>query len=127
VVAKTSAVATATAAVPAKPGQPGAKSTAAPGTAVTAAVTAPATAADKAADNLAAEASEAEASAKNLEEMKSKFKPAKKAMAIPTELLGDAKSYDDKLILVKLLTEKEQSRVVLMVKNMLRSNNAVKK
>jgi len=48
-------------------------------------------------------------------------------MAIPTELLGDAKSYDDKLILVKLLTEKEQNRVVLMVKNMLRSNNVVKK
>jgi hypothetical protein len=90
-------------------------------------VTAPATAADKAAAKLAEEASEAEASAKNLEEMKSKFKPAKKAMAVPTELLGDAKSYDDKLILVKLLTEKEQSRVVLMVKNMLRSNNVVKK
>lgn len=63
----------------------------------------------------------------NFEEMRNKFKPAKKSVAIPTELLGDAKSYDDKLILVKILTEKEQSRVVLMVKNMLRSTNAAKK
>jgi hypothetical protein len=48
-------------------------------------------------------------------------------VAVPAELLGDAKSYDDKLILVKLLTEKEQSRVVLMIKNMLRSSGAEKK
>lgn len=63
----------------------------------------------------------------NFEEMRNKFKPAKKPVAVPAELLGDAKSYDDKLILVKLLTEKEQSRVVLMIKNMLRSSGAEKK
>jgi hypothetical protein len=69
----------------------------------------------------------AEDEGQNFEEMRNKFKPAKKPVAVPAELLGDAKSYDDKLILVKLLTEKEQSRVVLMIKNMLRSSGAEKK
>ena len=73
------------------------------------------------------EAASTEDEGPNFEEMKNKFKPAKKAVAVPAELLGDAKSYDDKLILVKLLTEKEQSRVVLMIKNMLRSSGAEKK
>jgi hypothetical protein len=36
-------------------------------------------------------------------------------------MLSGAKSYDDKVVLVRLLTEKEQSRVVLMVKNMLKA------
>ncbi|NBP00454.1 MAG: hypothetical protein EBU90_10085 [Proteobacteria bacterium] len=47
-----------------------------------------------------------------------KFK--KKKLAVPEEFLDNAKSYDDKLIVVKLLTEKEKQRVVLMVKNMLK-------
>ncbi len=51
--------------------------------------------------------------------MKKKFKPKKK-VAVPTDMLSDAKSYDDKLILMKFLTEKEKGRVVLMVKNMLK-------
>ena len=72
-------------------------------------------------------ATEGEADSQNFEEMRNKFKPAKKSVAVPSELLGDAKSYDDKLILVKILTEKEQSRVVLMVKNMLRSTSTEKK
>jgi hypothetical protein len=79
---------------------------------------------DKAA---APDAAAGDAEAPNFEEMKNKFKPAKKSVAVPTELLGNAKSYDDKLILVKILTEKEQNRVVLMVKNMLRSTNTEKK
>ena len=74
-----------------------------------------------------ADAAGGEGDGPNFEEMKNKFKPAKKSVAVPTELLGNAKSYDDKLILVKILTEKEQNRVVLMVKNMLRSTNAEKK
>ncbi len=55
----------------------------------------------------------------DLEAMKKKFKPKKK-VALPTEMLSDAKSYDDKLILMKFLTEKEKGRVVLMIKNMLK-------
>jgi hypothetical protein len=42
-------------------------------------------------------------------------------------MLSDAKSYDDKLMLVKFLTEKEKGRVVLMVKNMLRGIGDAKK
>jgi len=53
-----------------------------------------------------------------LEEMK-KFK-TKKKMAVPDEMLNDAKSYDDKLVLVKMLTEKERNRMVLIIKNLLK-------
>ncbi len=63
----------------------------------------------------------------DLEAMKAKFKPKKKKMAIPTDMLSDAKSYDDKLMLVKFLTEKEKARVVLMVKNMLKGAGSAKK
>ena len=56
----------------------------------------------------------------SVEEMKAKFKPKKKD-TLPEEMLSGAKSYDDKVVLVRLLTEKEQSRVVLMVKNMLKA------
>ncbi len=62
----------------------------------------------------------------NIEEMKKKFKPKKK-VAVPTDMLSDAKSYDDKLMLMKFLTEKERGRVVLMVKNMLKGSAAPKK
>lgn len=62
----------------------------------------------------------------DLEAMKKKFKPKKK-VALPSEMLSSAKSYDDKLVLVKYLTEKEKGRVVLMVKNMLKGAGAPKK
>ena len=73
------------------------------------------------------DAAAGEGDSQNFAEMRDKFKPAKKTVAVPAELLSDAKSYDDKLILVKILTEKEQNRVVLMIKNMLRSTGAEKK
>lgn len=47
-----------------------------------------------------------------------KLKPKKK-LAVPEEFLDGAKSYDDKLMLVKVLTEKEKGRVLLIIKNML--------
>ena len=53
--------------------------------------------------------------------------PKKKKPTLPADMLSDAKSYDDKLMLVKFLTEKEKGRVVLMVKNMLRGMSDVKK
>ncbi len=76
-------------------------------------------AAKPAAATAAAPAEGAAGEGENLEDMKKKFKPKKK-VALPTEMLSDAKSYDDKLILMKFLTEKEKGRVVLMIKNMLR-------
>ena len=48
----------------------------------------------------------------------------KKRMTVPTEFLQEAKSYDDKLVLVKTLTEMEKGRVLLIIKNML--SDAVK-
>ena len=52
-----------------------------------------------------------------------KLKPKKK-LSVPEEFLDGAKSYDDKLMLVKVLTEKEKGRVLLIIKNML--SDAVK-
>lgn len=57
------------------------------------------------------------------EDLKSKlnkFKPKKKKLTVPPEFLEGAKSYDDKLFLVKELTDKEKNRVVLIIKSMLR-------
>lgn len=76
------------------------------------------------ADEKKAPAAGAEAPAEgapNIEEMKKKFKPKKK-VTLPTEMLSDAKSYDDKLLLVKMLTEKERNRMILIVKNMLKDS-----
>ena len=67
-----------------------------------------------------AEENKAESAPESLEEMKKKFKPKKKD-TLPSEMLSGANSYDDKVVLVRLLTEKEQSRVVQMVKNMLKA------
>ena len=59
----------------------------------------------------------------DLEAMKKKFKPKKK-VTLPTEMLSDAKSYDDKLVLVKMLTEKERNRMILIIKNLLKDGFA---
>ena len=48
-----------------------------------------------------------------------KFKPKKPKITVPADFLDGAKSYDDKLVLVKLLTEREKQRVVLMFKKMI--------
>lgn len=50
-----------------------------------------------------------------------KFKPKKPKLAVPEEFLDGAKSYDDKLMLVKFLTEQEKGRVVLMFKKMIQA------
>lgn len=49
-----------------------------------------------------------------------KLKPKKNKLSVPEEFLDNAKSYEDKQMLVQMLTEKEKQRVVLMVKNMLK-------
>lgn len=48
-----------------------------------------------------------------------KFKPKKKKLTVPAEFLQEAKSYEDKLVLVKHLTDKEKGRVLLIIKSML--------
>lgn len=49
-----------------------------------------------------------------------KFKPKKPKLTVPPEFLDNAKSYEDKQVLVKLLAEKEKNRVILIVKAMLK-------
>jgi len=48
-----------------------------------------------------------------------KFKPKKPKITVPADFLDNAKSYDDKLALVKILTEKEKGRVLLIFKKMI--------
>jgi len=48
------------------------------------------------------------------------LKPKKNKLAIPEEFLDNAKSYEDKLVLVKMLTEKEKNRMILIIKNLLK-------
>ena len=53
---------------------------------------------------------------KELEKFKAK---KKKKITVPPEFLQEAKSYEDKLFLVKTLTEMEKGRVLLIIKGML--------
>jgi len=50
----------------------------------------------------------------------SKFKPKKKKLAVPEEFLDNAKSYDDKLVIVKLFADKNKQNTVKLFKNMLK-------
>ena len=59
-----------------------------------------------------------------LERMKKDMAKKKAKLAVPTEFLDNAKSYDDKLTLVKILSEKEKNRVVLLFKKMIQSGMA---
>lgn len=55
-------------------------------------------------------------------------KPAKKKkITVPSDFLEEAKSYEDKLIMVKLLAEKEKGRVMLLLKKMLAPETPKKK
>lgn len=49
-----------------------------------------------------------------------KFKPKKNKITVPAEFLDNAKSYEDKLVLVQHLTEREKGRVLLIIKSMLK-------
>lgn len=56
-----------------------------------------------------------------LEKDLQKFKDKKKKkLTVPPEFLQEAKSYEDKVILVKMLTEKEKNRMILLIKGMLK-------
>ena len=46
-------------------------------------------------------------------------KPKKKKLTVPEGFLEEAKSYEGKLMAVKILVEREKSRVLLMFKKLL--------
>ena len=54
-----------------------------------------------------------------LDKMKKEMAKKKARLAVPTDFLDNAKSYDDKVTLVKILSEKEKQRVVLIFKKMI--------
>ena len=57
------------------------------------------------------------------EEFKKKLnalKPKKKKLSVPEEFLEGAKSYESKLEAIKIITEREKDKVVLMFSNMLK-------
>lgn len=56
-----------------------------------------------------------------------KYKPKKNKITVPDEFLKEAKSYEDKLILVQHLTEKEKGRVLIIIKSMLKGSDKLKK
>lgn len=59
---------------------------------------------------------------KKMEEIKQDMAKKKKAkITVPEGFLDGAKSYDDKLTLVKILSEREKQRVVLLFKKMIQS------
>lgn len=49
-----------------------------------------------------------------------KDKKKKKKIAVPAEFLDNAKSYDDKLIVVKMFAEKNKSAALLLFKSLLK-------
>lgn len=55
------------------------------------------------------------------DELKANLKKFKKKpkLTVPADFLDNAKSYEDKLVLVKLLAEKERGRVLLIFKKMI--------
>ncbi len=58
---------------------------------------------------------------KALAKMKKEMAKKKAKLTVPADFLDNAKSYDDKLTLVKILSEKEKNRVVLMFKKMIQA------
>jgi hypothetical protein len=51
-----------------------------------------------------------------------KFKPKKPKLAVPKEFLENANSYDDKLAMIKILSDREKNRVLLIIKSMLKDS-----
>ena len=58
-----------------------------------------------------------------LRQMRDRIKQEQKKAAkptIPAELLQDANSYEDKLVVVRMMVEQEQSRVASVLKRMIK-------
>ena len=56
----------------------------------------------------------------DLDSLRKKFKTKKHKMAVPTEFLDNAKSYEDKQALMQILADKEKNKMILLVKAMLK-------
>jgi hypothetical protein len=56
----------------------------------------------------------------NLKQELKKHRPKKNKLTVSAEFLKEAKDYDDKLLLVKHLTELEKGRVLLILKKWLK-------
>jgi hypothetical protein len=61
----------------------------------------------------------------NPEDLKKKldqFKAPKKKLTIPKELLEGANNYDDKLMVIKVVADRDRSKVIKLIKSMLKSD-----
>jgi hypothetical protein len=61
----------------------------------------------------------------NPEDLKKKldqFKAPKKKLTIPKELLEGANNYDDKLMVIKVVADRDRSKVIKLIKAMLKSD-----
>lgn len=60
----------------------------------------------------------------SLEEMKKRMKAEQKKAKpkIPAELLTNANSYEDKLVVVQMITDQDQNRVAMAIRNMIRTD-----
>ncbi len=72
---------------------------------------------------LAADADDEDAG-ESLEEMKKRIQAEQKKAKpkIPTELLTNANSYEDKLVVVQMITDQDQNRVAMAIRNMIRGD-----
>jgi hypothetical protein len=57
--------------------------------------------------------------ADDLKQQLEKLKPKKKKLAVPEGFLDEAKSYEGKLMAVRIIAEREKGRVLLMFKGMI--------
>ena len=57
--------------------------------------------------------------ADDLKQQLDKLKPKKKKLAVPEGFLDEAKSYEGKLMAVRIIAEREKGRVLLMFKGMI--------
>ena len=55
----------------------------------------------------------------SLEEIKAKLKPKKASISM--DMLDTANSYDDKVVLMRLLVQEDESRVAAVLRNMMKS------
>ena len=57
--------------------------------------------------------------ADDLKQQLEKLKPKKKKLAVPEGFLDEAKSYEGKLMAIRIIAEREKGRVLLMFKGMI--------
>ena len=56
----------------------------------------------------------------SLEEIKAKLKPKKASISL--DMLDTANTYDDKVVLMRLLVQEDEGKVALVLKNMMKNN-----